>query len=56
MLSCAGYVVMEESSSTAFVKLMVNLVGTVTLFSLAVMLDLHGLRRLRLQFPAEQLL
>jgi hypothetical protein len=45
VLSCGAYLVMEESSSGSFVKLMVNLVGTVTLFSLALMLDSYGGRR-----------
>ena len=39
MLSCAGYVVMQESSSGSFVTMMINLVGTVTLLSLATTLD-----------------
>ena len=50
VLSCAGYVVMEESSSGTFAKLMVNLVGTVTLFSLAMMLDSHSKKAGRYSF------
>jgi hypothetical protein len=39
ILSCAAYVVMQESSSGSFVKLMINLVGAATLLSLATTLD-----------------
>jgi hypothetical protein len=45
MLSCAGYVVIEEIGSRWSANLMVNLGGTLTLFSLAVLLDVRSRKR-----------
>ena len=44
VLSCAGYIVIEESSSRTFAYWIVNLVGTATLLLLGMMLDSRSRR------------